>query len=192
MPAFAFFSSGLIAVGYFASARQALIAGAAMMALQAGGAYLAVARSAGPGSERSFIEHYESALVFPIRTLLAQARKAGYLARSDVVLANQPDDTVRSVPGVNVNFGPLGKLICSCNAEHPNVMALFVRYTNLSASFSDHPPTDEEYGPPLDRDAIWRRNRSERPLCLAQMRASCAHVIEHKEGGEITGAIGTR
>ncbi len=192
MPAFAFLSSGLIAIGYFSRARQALIAGVAMLALQAGSAYFAVARSAGPGSERSFIEHYESALVFPIKTLLAQARQAGYHSRSEIVLANQPDDTVRSVPGVNVNFGPLGELICSCNSQHPSVMALFVRYTNLSASFSDHPPTDEVYGPPLNRDVIWRRNRAERPACLAQMRASCVHVIEHKEGGEITGAIGTR
>lgn len=192
IPAFAFMSCGLMAAGHFLPRRQVLIVSVAMLALQGHSAYVAVARSAGPGSERNFVEHYESALVFPMKWLLGQARNAGYLPANTVVLANQPDETVRSLPKVDVQFGPLGQLFCSCNDQHPNVMALFVRYTNLSAPYSARPPVNGEYGPPEPRDTLWRKNIAEAPACLAQMRRTCAHVIERNEGGVLVGAIGTR
>lgn len=192
IPAFAFLACGLVALGYSFSNRVVLIVSFIMVIAQAHSAYVAVARSAGPGSERNFVEHYEAPLVFPMRSLLNQAYQAGHLSKGAPVIANQPDYTVRPVPGINVGFGPLDEMYCSCSDAHPNVMALFVRYTNLNAKFSARPPQITEYGPPPDRDAIWRKNRQEGPACIAQMRQSCAHVITRGEGDEITGALGTR
>lgn len=192
LPAFACLCAGLIMAGDVLPSRRTALIAAVMILLQAQGAYIAVARSAGPGSERNFVEHYEAALVFPIKYLLAAAQQAGFLTKRDTVLANQPDDTVRSLPGVNVTFGPLGTLSCGCSAETPNVMALFVRYTNLSAAYSTRAPVANEYGPLPDRDQLWRKNRAERPACLAQMHRTCGHVIERSEGGEVVGALGTR
>ncbi len=201
LPALPFLAAGVVAFGYFLTPRNALIASIAVLILQSYSAYVAVARSAGPGSGRNFVEHYDAALVFPIKLLLAEARRMGYLPTRATVIANQPDFTVRSVPGIDVAFGPLGELYCACNAQHPYVMALFVRYANLSARFSDGVTADAGvftadagvFAPfYYERDKIWRENRAARPACLVRLRQTCAHVIERREGGEIVGALGLR
>jgi hypothetical protein len=193
LPALPYLAAGVVALGYFLTPRNASIAGIAVLILQSYSAYVAVARSAGPGSDRNFVEHYDAALVFPMKLLLAEARRMGYLPTHATVIANQPDETVRSVPGIDVAFGPLGELYCACNAQHPYVMALFVRYANLNARFSDGVIVNPRiFVLPYDNDKIWRENRAARPACLVRLRQTCAHVIERLEGGEIVGALGIR
>jgi hypothetical protein len=187
-----YMSCGLIALGLLLTARQALLVGILILGLQAHSAFTAVTRSAGLGMDRNFVEFFDSPLVFPIRYLLREARAANYIVHRATVLANQPDDTVRVIPGIDVSFGQLGELYCTCTGEHPNVMALFVQYNNLAAPFADRSPTGEEIGPFRDRDRLWRKNRAQRPACLAEMKRTCAHVIERNEHGEIVGALGTR
>ena len=47
---------------------------------------------------------------------------------------------MRAIPGIPVTYGPPGQLICECSKEHPAVMGLFVRYTNLDARFASAVP----------------------------------------------------
>jgi hypothetical protein len=188
-----FFAAGVFALGHILTVRSAFAVGVAALALQAPSAWTAVARSAGPGSARNFVEHYEAPLVFPMKWLLAEARRSGMLKPDEIVIANQPDDTARSVPGINVEFGPLGDLQCQCTGERPQVMALFVRFANLNASLADGAnPRVYYFGLLPERESLWRANRAARPACLAEMRQTCKKVIERIEGGEVVGAIGSR
>ena len=68
----------------------------------------------------------------------------------------------------------------------------FPPLANLSKSFAERIPTDKEIGPYRERDELWKKNRTERPACLAKMRQTCKNVVEKIEGGEIVGALGTR
>lgn len=192
LPALPFLAVGAFLAGPFLEPRNVLIVAGATLLLQAQSAYVAVARSAGPATERNFVEHYDAPLVFPLKTLLAQGRRKGILGQHEKVIANQPDDTVRTVPGIDVEFGPLGKLYCRCDDKQPDVMALFVRYTNLGTSIADRPlQAAEGLGLAADRQKIWRDNRASRPACLAELRRTCNNVLEQVEGGEVVGALGT-
>jgi hypothetical protein len=186
-----FLAIGLLLFGYAATPRVAFGAGLAALVLLAPSAYTAVAWSAGPASGRNFAEHYDSPIVFPLKAILAQARAEAGLAAGAIVLANQPDLAVKAVPGIPITYAAPGELVCICNEAHPDVLALFVRYANLNAPYRDRPPgPDEIFAPRVERDAVWRAQRAERPLCLAQLRQSCKHVIERTEGGEIVAALG--
>jgi hypothetical protein len=188
-----FFAAGVFALGHILSVQSALVVGVAMLALQAPSAWTAVTRSAGPGTERNFVEHYDAPLVFPLKSLLTEARRTGMLKPNEIVLANQPDDAVRTVPGINIEFGRLGELHCQCDDERRNVMVLFIRYTNLNASFADSAQQRTRFfGLTPDRENGWRANRAARPACLAQLRRTCKNIIERTEGGEVVGAIGSR
>jgi hypothetical protein len=186
-----FLGVGLLVFGYAASPRVALAAGALALALQAMSAYTAVAWSAGPATGRNFAEHYDAPIVFPLKAIIAQARAEAGLPKNATVLANQPDLSVKPVPGIPVTFGPPGEMYCTCSEAHPDVMALFVRYSNLNAPYRDRaPPAGEIFAPRPERDAVWRQQRAARPNCLAQLRQSCKQVIERVEGGETVAALG--
>jgi len=188
-----FFAAGVFALGHILKAQAALVVGVAALALQAPSAWTAVTRSAGPGTERNFVEHYEAPLVFPLKSLLTEARQTGMLKPNEIILANQPDDAVRAVPGINIEFDRLGDLHCQCDDERRNVMVLFIRYTNLNASFADSAQQRTRFfGLTPDRENGWRANRAARPACLAQLRRTCKNIIERTEGGEVVGAIGSR
>jgi hypothetical protein len=188
-----FFAAGVFALGHILNAQSALIVGVAALALQAPGAWTAVTRSAGPETERNFVEHYDAPLVFPLQSLLAEARQAGMLKPNEIIVANQPDNDVRTVPGINIEFSRLGELQCQCDDERRKVMVLFIRYTNLNASFADSPRQRIRFfGLTPDRENVWRANRQARPACLAQLRRTCKNIIERTEGGEVVGAIGSR
>lgn len=183
----------MIALGYAVKPKAAAIAGLAVLLLQAPSVITAIARFAGAASERNFAEHYDAPLVFPLKSIIAQAEQQYGPPRNATIWANQPDDTVKPVPGINVEFGPLGQLVCECSSEHPYVLALFVRYANLSARFANAPPSkDEAFAPPLPRDRIWRQNKADGPMCIVKLERSCRHVIERKEGGEAIAVRGIR
>jgi hypothetical protein len=188
-----FLAAGAVALGYYLQPRIALLVGIGLLMLQVPSAYLAVARSAGPASDRNFVEFFEAPLVFPIKSLIAEAEHKGILLRGAPIVANQPDDAIRAVPGVNVTFGPLGELRCECNEQNPRVMALFIRYTNMATPFINRVPgKDELFAPPYDRDRIWRAQRAARPMCIAKLQQTCRHVLLRDEGGETVAALGVR
>src|SRR5262249_54817134 len=152
-------------------------------------AYTAVALSSGPPTDRNFTEHYDSPILFPLKSILAEAVELGILQRNAPVLANQPDAAVKPVPGIPVSFAPLGELRCECSSDQPNVLALFIRYANLNAAYRDRAPqAGEIYAPRPERDVLWRTQREARPACLVRLRQSCKHVLERKEGGEVVAA----
>jgi hypothetical protein len=193
LPALPFFAAGLIACGHLLPVGTLAVVSLLALALHGHSAFTAVARSAGPATDRNFVEHYDAPISFPLKWLIAEAQRQNLISRDVTLAANQPDDFVRPVPGINVTFGPLGRLDCECGADRPNVMVIFVRYANLAASFADRPPApDQHYGPPRERDRIWRQNRAVRPQCLARLRQTCRHVIERTEGGEVVGALAVR
>ena len=184
-------SAGMVVLGYVWQPKIVGVVGLAALALQLSGAVFAVERSSGPSSQRNFVENYNAPLVFPLKSLVTEARQKGMLAPNAEVLANQI--VWGTVPGVEVTFGPFGELYCECTSEHPNVLPLFVRYTNLNAgalqrdrdqasSFAPYPVLDE----------LWRNQLEARPMCLAKLRKSCAHVLERVEAGETVAALGTR
>lgn len=176
---------GLAAFGHRAVPSIATAVGVAVLALNLPGTWAAIERSNGPGSDRNFVEQYDAPLVFPIKTLLAEANRKNLLAANADVIANLPDESVRPIPGVDVRFGPLGQMFCACSAEHPNVLAVFVRYANLKRDAQSAAPVG-------GREALWQQQRQERPGCLAELHRSCAHVLTHSEGDEVVGALGVR
>jgi hypothetical protein len=186
-------AAGIVAAGYYWQPRIAGALGFIALALQLPGAVIAVERSAGPSSDRNFVENYDSPIVFPLKSLLAQARQEGLLGQDTVVLANGMSETVKPVPGINVSFGPVGELYCECTPDRPNVLALWVRYTNLNAGRADQPPNPHQiFGTYPYLDQLWRQQLAARPACLAKLQASCAHVLERTEGGELVAALGIR
>lgn len=193
LPSLPFLAAGAVALGYALSPRWTFVVGAVVLGLQAPGALLAVQRSAGPASDRNFVETYDSPIVFPLKSIVAEAERGGIVPPRASILASQPDEAVRPIPGLNLTFGPLGELHCECSADRPRLLNLFVRYANVSASFADRPPPPGEvYTPPRGRDAIWRANRGERAACIARMRQTCTRVLERAEGGEIVAVLGAR
>ena len=180
-----FLTAGVLVISQSLQPRWAVTMAAVIMLLQAPSAYMALARSAGPPTDRNFIEHYDSPLVFPIKSLTAEARRAGALAPRAPILANSIDKTLRSFPGSGITYGPVGELYCKCEADHPNVLALFIRFTNMSSFLA----TQEEA--PDSRYGIWQKTDAQRQACLAQLKQSCAYVFTRVEGGELVGALGT-
>lgn len=190
MAALPFLAAGALALGYGLRRDGALIASAVALALQAPSAVNAIAKAAGPITGLNFMENYDAAIFFPMKSLLAEAHRKGLLAPHAVVLANAPDPTMRAIPGIPVTYGPPGELFCGCNKAHPAVMGLFVRYTNLNAPFARGVPPGAKFGPPPEREQLWRTGRKQRPMCLAELRRTCAHVLERVEGGEPVAVLG--
>jgi len=180
-----FLASGFMLLSREINARWCLALAAVAAVLQAPSAYTALALSAGPASGRNFVEHYDAPLVFPIKSLTAEARRAGTLPSGAPILANTIDNTQRSLPGSGITYGPVGELYCTCAADHPNVLALFIRFTNMSASLATHEQ------PPGSRFAIWQKTDAQRPECLAELKRTCGHVFTRFEAGELVGALGT-
>ncbi len=190
MAALPFLAAGVLALGYGLRRNGALVAGAVALVLQAPSAVSAIARAAGPITALNFIENYDAAIFFPMKPLLAEAHKRGWLAPNAVALANAPDPAMRTIPGIPVVYSPPGQLICECSKEHPAVMGLFVRYANLDARFAGAVPPGTAFGPPGDRERLWRAGLAQRPMCLAELRRTCAHVLERAEGGEPVAVLG--
>jgi hypothetical protein len=97
---------------------------------------------------------------------------------------------MRALPGIPVVYGPPGQLICECSKERPAVMSLFVRYANLNARFAGAAPAGPAFGPPRDREPLWRAGRTQRPVCLAELRRTCGKVLERVEGGKPVAVLG--
>lgn len=193
LAAWPFFLAGLVALGYAFGERVALVTGLAIALLQAPGAYVGVARSAGPASDRNFAEHYDAPLVFPLKSIVAEAGRRYGLPKNAPVWSNEPDPTVKPLPGLSIDFARPSVLPCGCTNEHANVLALFVRYANLNARFADTPPSpDDPFVPRHAADHLWRQDKADRAVCLQQMRQSCAHVIVREEAGEIVAVLGLR
>ncbi len=181
-----FLTAGVLALGKALQPRWAVAVAVVIMLLQAPSAYTVLARSAGPATDRNFVEHYDSPLVFPIKSLTAEARRAGALPPRAPILANSIDNTLRSFPGSGITYGPVGELYCKCEPDHPNVLALFIRFTNMSSFLATHQePPDSRYG-------IWQKADAQRQACLAQLKQSCGHVFTRVEGNELVGALGTK
>jgi hypothetical protein len=181
-----FLMAGVMALAGSLSTRWVVAMAAVVMLLQAPSAYTALALSAGSPTERNFVEHYDSPIVFPIKSLTAEARREGALPPRAPILANSIDNTLRSFPGSGITYGPVGELYCKCKADHPNVLALFIRFTNMSGFLATHEM------PPDSRFGIWQKTNAQRQACLMQLKQSCGHVFTRVEGGELVGALGTR
>jgi hypothetical protein len=186
---------GVVSLGYDLKPPVLIAVELVILLVQAPSAYTGVARSAQGSSDRNFVEFYNRPIVFPIKSLLQEATRKGLLARGATIYANRPDITVKTVPGIidNVEFGPIGELQCECTAAHPNIMALFVRYTNMNKRYADvPPPASLAYGPGLEFDNVWRANRAERNACMVRMQQTCRHFLSRSEGGEVVGALGVQ
>ena len=180
-----FVMAGALALARAARPRWVLAMTIAIMLLQAPSAYTVLARSAGPVTDRNFVEYYDSPLVFPIKSLTAEARRAHALSAGAPIYANSIDNTLRSLPGSGIIYGPVGELYCKCGPDHPNVLALFIRFTNMSASLATREPTDSRY-------AIWLETDRQRQVCSPQLQQTCGHVFTRIEGGELVAALGTK
>ncbi len=180
-----FLASGVMLLSQMVRPRGALVLAGAVALLQAPSAYTALARSAGPVTGRNFVEHYDSPLVFPIKSLTAEARHAGVLPAGAPIAANSIDNTLRAFPGSRITYGPVGELYCKCAPDHPHVLALLIRFSNTSHFLATHDePTDSRFGNWQTTDAHWQE-------CLANLKQSCGHVFTRVEAGALVGALGT-
>jgi hypothetical protein len=180
-----FLTGGVMLLSQTVRPRLALGIATLVLLLQAPSAYTVVARAAGPSTGRNFVEHYDAPIVFPIKTLTAEARRVGVLPPRAPIMASLVDGTLRSLPGSNITYGSVGELYCKCEADHPNVLALFIRFTNMSSFLATREfPSDSRFG-------MWQRINAQRQECLAKLRQSCGHVFTHFEAGELVGALGT-
>ena len=190
LPALPFLAAGTLAFGEMTAPGWAGIAAVVVLLLQIPSAMAAMMRAIGPITGLNFIEHYDAAIFFPMKSLLAEARAKGLLTPGDVVRANAPDTSLRAIPGIPVTYTAPGELVCECPPEHPATMVLFVRYANLTLPFLRPGPSAGFYVPPPDREPLWRAATAARPACLARLKASCSHVLERAEGGELVAALG--
>lgn len=192
LPALPFFAVGLFAFGSVHGRRAAIVVAVLALFLQAPGMVSAVAQAAGPVTRYNFTENYDAPIFFPIKELLREARREGWLAGNASVFGMAPDTSLRPVPGLPLVYAPPGQPVCVCSDEHPVVMALFVRYANLNAALAAGPPAGTRFGPPAERYQLWRDTRAERPACLARLRQTCAHVLTRVEDGELVAILGGR
>jgi len=190
LPALPFLAAGALAFGETAAPRWAATAAAVVVLLQAPNAATALMRAAGPISGLNFIEHYDAAIFFPMKSLLAEARAKGLLLPGETVRANAPDTSLRAIPGLPVTYTPPGELVCECTLEHPATMVLFVRYANLTRAPAQPGAPAGLFGPPPDREPLWRAANAARPACLARLAATCPHVLQRVEDGEAVAALG--
>ena len=183
-----FLAAGAVAMGYAVTPRSALIAGITAAALQAPNAWTGVARAASPATDGNFVEYYNGPLFFPFKHLIAQAEREKLLHRNAPILANTPDPSIRPLPGINVSYGSPGEIYCTCSSEHPNILALFVRFGNMNAGVTKE-MRDERL---KNRMEFWHDQLAQRPACLAMLRQTCSHVLERREGGEPVAVLGIR
>jgi len=54
----------------------------------------------------NFIEHYDAAIFFPMKSLFFEARAKGYLAAGTTVLAGTPDTSLRAIPAFRLPSVP--------------------------------------------------------------------------------------
>jgi hypothetical protein len=181
-----FLTGGVLLLSQALPPRWALAVGGVVLLLQVPSTYTALAFALGPPAGRNFTEYTDSPLVFPIKSLTVEAHRAGVLPPRALITANLVDGSLRALPGSNIVFGPVGELYCSCEASHPNVLALFVRFTNMSSFLKDHP------APPGERFGIWQKTNAQREACLIDLKGTCGHVFTRFEAGELVGAIGTQ
>lgn len=186
-----FLVAGALAWTYALGRQAILIAGAVTLVVQAPSAANAIARAAGPITGLNFVEAYDAAIFFPMKSLIAEARSKGLLPAGDTVFSSAPDTSLRAIPGIPVTYGPPGSAVCECSPEHPAVMALYVRYVNLAAPSAPPATLPRRFAPPEEREQLWRVAAAERPMCLARLQRTCAHVLQRVEGGELVAALGT-
>jgi hypothetical protein len=190
LPAIVFLTAGLFAIddqGW----RVVTIAVLALL-LQAPGVVSAVALAAGPATRANFIENYDAPIFFPVKDLLSEARRRGWLEARQTVWANAPDTSLHAIPGLPVAFGPPGELACACTPDRPALLALFVRYANLAAPYVGQQPGRTAFGPPRDRFGLWQSGLAQRGACVVRLRLTCSHVLEHVEDGELVTILGVR
>lgn len=192
LPAFALLGVGLFAFGAAYGARAMSIAAIAVMLLQAPSMVSAVALAAGPATRTNFVENYDAPIFFPVKSLTREARRQGWLMREQRVWANAPDTSLRSIPGLPVDYGPPGELSCACSPEKPAVMALFVRYANLAWPYAGSVAEGVPSPPRSEREQLWRAGLARRPACLVELRQTCSHVLTHIEDGELVTILGLR
>ena len=75
-----FLTCGVLALSRSLPARWALALAVVIVLLQAPSAYTALALSVGPATGRNFVEYYDSPLIFPIKSLMAEAQTGRCLA----------------------------------------------------------------------------------------------------------------
>lgn len=185
-----FLAAGALAFSEMAAPRWAGVAALVVLLLQIPSVAAAMMRTIGPITGLNFIEHYDAAIFFPMKSLLAEARAKGLLMPGETVRANAPDTSLRVIPGIPVTYTTPGELVCECTPERPATMVLFVRYANLTLPFLWPGAPTGLYAPPPDRERLWRAATAARPACLARLKATCPHVLQRVEGGEPVAALG--
>ena len=182
LPALALMAFGLAA--FAAERRGAWALAAALATVQAPGVAVDFARALGPPGARSFAEYYDAPFVFPIKSATSEMGALG-----GPVLVLRPDDAVEAgatmgAQGAALVFADGGT--CKCSAERPAVMALAPRASGYAAAdLSGSAPVERFFGPLPERIVRWRAARAAMPMCLAEMRATCARVVVRTEADQI-------
>jgi hypothetical protein len=186
-----------IALGFAAEllAERSAIAGAAVVAITVAlnvlGLIPAVRQAFEPSSARSFIEHYDAPLFFPIRETLADAEAKGLIGpriRVDVMtngkrifqffwagpLEDQYPDLAARYRLRSASFAGAPSR-CRCTDPSIATLAVFIQFANLGRDIPQRLVTEAEAG-----------------QCAAELRRTCRRTLQVEHEGVIVGLFGER
>lgn len=134
-----------------------------------------------PQELRNFIEHSDSPLYFPVRSLLQQAadigQPVGKLVLHHGIGHVAPGYSMHAILGAYPEFrfelreGDLSD--CVCRDAQESVMLAAILFSHLGQTLPQRPVIE-----------------GETQHCLAQLHATCRTVNEHRIDGHLTGALG--
>lgn len=184
VPRFLWLAMPFLAAGLLA--RDGRILALVVCVAQFPGVLAAVERARGDFAARSFAEYYDAPFVFPVKSLLREAR-LDPAARVSVL---RPDPALQ--PGAAM--GRQGAALefvdeapCACTTARPNLLALAPPETGFWA-LGAAPPAGT--GPEKSRIERWHAARDALPACRAALETSCARVLTRAVDGRLVAVLG--
>jgi hypothetical protein len=161
------------------------------IALNAIGLVPAIRNAFRPSSARSFVEHSDAPLFFPIRETLAAAERKGLIApqsRIDVLtngkrifqffwagpLEDQYPDLAARYHLRSASFAGVPSR-CRCTDPSGAQLAVFIHFTNLGTNIPQRVPTE-----------------SEARQCEVELRRTCSGLTEVRNDGVVVGLLGKK
>ncbi len=129
-----------------------------------------------PDPARNFFEHHDSSIYFPIKSLVLEAKADGVLPlHSPIAIRPLTPELYGPMEQVypTLRYGWIGGVTdCRCGPGHENLLVRLIAPARLRASEADRPLPDED------------------ARCLADLKATYAHVYQRDLDGRPTGVLG--
>jgi hypothetical protein len=175
-PRFHMFALALFGGAAWMTARPSRIAVALIALAQLPTLVPTVALAFHPDPGRNFFEHHDAPVYFPIKSLVLEAKRDGVLANgAHVVLHPLEPEVYGPLEDVypTLHYYWIGNIRdCRCGPGHENLLVRLVAPARLRAKDADRPISDED------------------ARCIADVKATYAHVYQRDLDGRPTGVLG--